>query len=132
MQSLRTKQAGQVREALSDIPFVNTIKTAGMFITFLLLTPYLHLNTDYADIINPAAIIGVGSACTIISFILDSNLIEQRKKELLDLKKEYKKLDFDEYLAEDWQKMLDFTEQIKFIFYPPKNGEESYMEIQWI
>lgn len=82
MQSLRTKQACQVREVLSDIPFVNTIKTAGMFITFLLLTPYLRLNTDYSDIINPAAIIGVGSACTIISFILDSNLIEERKNKI--------------------------------------------------
>lgn len=55
----------------------------------------------------------------------------EKQQELKELWKKYKKLNLKLYLNGDWQKMLELTESIKFIFYPPKNWKESYMEIKW-
>ena len=38
------------------------------------------------------------------------------------------------YIDKDWTKMLEYTESVKFIFYPHPKNEEAYMEIdfRWI
>lgn len=82
MQALKTKQAGQVCEVLSDMPFVDTLRTAGMLATFLLFLPYCALNKDYATIRQTTAIIGAGTAFAVLSFILNSNMIEERKNKI--------------------------------------------------
>lgn len=61
----------------------------------------------------------------------DKKKLKEKQQELKELWKEYKKLDYESYLKGDWQKMLELTEPMKFIFYPPKDWKESYMEVKW-
>lgn len=60
----------------------------------------------------------------------DKDKLKEKQKELQKLWKQYKELDYDSYLKGDRQKMLELTEPMKFIFYPPKDWKESYMEVK--
>ena len=87
MNELNNEAIRQIRELVSDIPFVTKLKNVGIIATLALIIP--SLDTESTSIVNPFTLIGLASFFSFLSFALSDDVNERRKAKIyLSIKSE--------------------------------------------